>query len=92
VQPSAAFLRSASFKTIALALPPSSISTGFRCLPAVLAMMLPTAVLPVKLIFLTDGWAMMAFVTAAASSGRWYSRFRTPAGRPPSRKQSAMAQ
>lgn len=69
-QPAAALLRSASFKTMALALPPSSSKSGFTCLPAKLAMMLPTRVLPVKLIFLIAGWAISVSVIAPASVGR----------------------
>jgi len=47
MQPRAALSRSASCSTMAGALPPSSISTGLRALPAVAATMLPMAVLPV---------------------------------------------
>ena len=65
--PWAAFSRFASLRTIVGAFPPSSIKTGFKFLPACAAMILPTAVLPVKLIFLTKGCSMIAVVTSAAS-------------------------
>ena len=42
----------------------------FASLPAKLAMMLPTIVLPVKLIFLMPGWAMQEWVTSEASAVR----------------------
>ena len=69
--PDAAVSMSASFRTMALALPPNSSSTGFTCLPAKLAIMPPTSVLPVKLIFFTARCAIRALVTSAASEGRW---------------------
>ena len=67
---------------IAGAFPPSSMRTGFRFLPAWAAMILPTAVLPVKLIFLTAACSIKAVVTSAASWGRHDMTLRTPSGRP----------
>ena len=55
-------------------------------------MMRPTTVEPVKLIFWTRESAISACVTAAAEEVECAMVFRTPAGRPPRRKQSAMAQ
>ena len=63
----AALSRSASSKTTADALPPSSSSTGLMYLPAVEAMIEPTLVLPVKLTLRTAGCPIKALVTAAAS-------------------------
>lgn len=77
---------------MALALPPSSMMTGLRCLPAVAAMIDPTAVLPVKFIFLIAGCVIRVFVVSAASWGLWKTRSNTLAGRPASRMMSAMAQ
>lgn len=54
-------------------------------------MMRPTTVEPVKLIFWTRESAMRASVMAAAEEVKCAMVFRTPAGRPPRRKQSAMA-
>ncbi len=72
-QPKAAPLtassRSASSSTTIGALPPSSSTTGFRCLAQVIAMILPTRVLPVKLIRRTAGCATIASTTAPASAG-----------------------
>lgn len=67
----AALSRFASSKTMADALPPSSRRTGLIYFPAAAAMIAPTLVLPVKLIFRTAGWAISALVTAAASLGWW---------------------
>lgn len=91
-QENAAFSISASLSTIALALPPNSIKTGFRFLPAVVAMILPTAVLPVKLIFFTAGCSISVVVTSAASCGLQESTLRQPAGRPASSRTEQMAQ
>lgn len=71
VHPMAAFSKSASSKTTAEALPPNSRSTGLMYLPAVAAMMEPTLVLPVKLIFRTAGCAISVVVISAASDGLW---------------------
>lgn len=88
----AALSRSASSKTTAEALPPSSKRTGLMCLPAVEAIIEPTLVLPVKLTLRTAGWAMRAVVTAAASETWWKTTFKHPAGRPACRKISPRAQ
>ena len=61
--------RSASASTSSGALPPSSSSTGFRCLAHSAAMSLPTRVEPVKLTRRTAGCAIIAPATAAASAG-----------------------
>ena len=82
----AAVCKLASSRTMALALPPSSSRTGLRFLPAVDAIMRPTAVEPVKLIFLIAGSSIRAVVTCAASSGRWKRTLSAPAGRPASLK------
>ena len=55
-------------------------------------MMLPVAVLPVKLIFLTKGCSMIALVISGASLLWWKMTFRTPSGRPASLKMEPMAQ
>lgn len=67
----AALSKSASSRTIADALPPSSSSTGLMCFPAVAAMMEPTCVLPVKFTLRIAGCAIKALVIAAASDGWW---------------------
>jgi hypothetical protein len=78
--------RSASSRTISGALPPSSSRTGFRCRPAVSAMMRPTRVEPVKFTRLTAGWAISASTTLAASAGALVTTLTTPVGRPASRR------
>lgn len=88
----AACSRSASLSTIALAFPPSSIKTGFKCFPAVAEMILPTLVLPVKLIFLTSGCETRLSMVLAASAGEWNSKFKHPSGRPASCRTSEIAQ
>lgn len=88
----AAFSIFASAITIALFLPPSSISTGLRCLPAEAAITRPTRVPPVKLIFFTLGCATSCSVIFAPSEALWVIKLRQPAGRPASRKTSAIAQ
>ena len=77
---------------MALALPPSSIVTGFMCLPAKDARIAPTGELPVKLIFFMCGLAISASVTGPASAGLWCSKLMQPSGKPASRKISYMAQ
>ena len=88
----AASSRFASSRTMALFLPPSSIRQGLRYFPQVAAMMLPTAVLPVKLTFLIKGFAIKAVVNAGASSGLNVTMLRHPGGRPASAKICPIAQ
>ena len=88
----AALLISASRRTMAVPFPPSSITIGFKYFPASDAMILPTSVLPQKLIFLTAGCSISISVTLAASCGRWERKLRHPLGRPASWKISAIAQ
>ena len=73
-------------------LPPSSIRHGFNAFPHVDAIMDPTAVLPVKLIFLTAGCSIKAVVMTGASSGLYARILSTPAGKPASWKALPMAQ
>jgi hypothetical protein len=87
-----AISRLASSQTIALFFPPNSIKQGLSCTPASCATRRPTAVLPVKFILRTAGWAIIALTTAGASAGRQETMFRQPAGRPASAKARPMAQ
>lgn len=87
----AASSMSAFSRTTALALPPNSMSTGFRFLLAIDATILPTSELPVKLIFLIAGYAIKALVTFSASSGRTVIILRTPSGSPASLRIDPMA-
>ncbi len=83
---------SASFSTSMGDLPPSSRSTGFRCLAAMPAMIRPTLVEPVKLIRRTAGWAISASTTPGASVGALVTTLITPAGRPASRSTEPISQ
>jgi len=67
-------------------------STGLRFLPESSAIILLVGVLPVKFIFWTWGDSMRALVIAAASALLCAMTFKTPSGRPASRKQSPIAQ
>ena len=61
--------RFASSSTSSGALPPSSSTAGFRYLAQVIAISLPTRVLPVKFTRRTAGCATIASTTLAASAG-----------------------
>ena len=63
----AASSRSASSKTIAGALPPSSMTDGFKCLPQTSAIFDPTGVDPVKLTFPITGDLILRGVVRQAS-------------------------
>ena len=82
----AAASRFASDMTMTGDLPPSSRHTGFKYLPLISAIFAPTTDDPVKLIFRTAGWAIMASHTAGVSPGATWTRLRTPGGRSASMK------
>jgi hypothetical protein len=87
-----ALLRSASGSIIALFFPPSSIRHGFRFSPHALATFLPVLALPVKLIFLTAGCAIIMFATSGAFDGGQVRMLSTPGGSPASEKALPIAQ
>ncbi len=83
--------KSASSSTRNGALPPNSSNTGFKCSAARLAIILPTAVEPVKLMRCTAGWSMSAPTTSPASSGALVNMLTTPGGNPASTKAAAIS-
>ena len=85
--PDTAEARSASSRTIAAPLPPSSISWRFMSRPHTSAMRRPTAVEPVKLTMSTSGESTTASPTATA---RPETTFTTPRGTPAASSASAI--
>ena len=81
----AALARSASSRTIAALLPPSSSEHRVRFSAAIFAMCLPTPVEPVKEILSISGWATRWSPTELGP----VTTDRTPSGSPASRKRSA---
>lgn len=85
--PATADLTSASSKTTAAPLPPSSISWRFIPRPHTSAIRCPTAVEPVKLTMSTSGESTAAAPTSAPDP---LTTFTTPGGAPAASSASAM--
>ena len=87
----AAASRSASSSTTNGALPPSSSSVRLKCPAARDAMIRPTRVEPVKLMWAVRGSSISAPTISPASAGALQSRLTTPAGAPASASAATIA-
>ena len=86
LRPSMVLARSASSRTMAADLPPSSRLTRFSCSPQIEAMVRPAAVEPVKAILSTPGWRTRCSPTSRPAG----ITDTTPFGMPASSISSAM--